>query len=107
MDQDVENTFAEGCRSYGGGNVLRRSSETPEQRQARLQSMSARNTDRLATGQTPEQRQTRLQLEACQYARQIGLLLRHQSSGRLDCKVCQHARQNGLLLRHHEQSGVQ
>ena len=53
----------------------RLASETPEQRQIRLQSMSASNAVRLAS-ETPEQRQIRLQSMSARNAVRVALIQR-------------------------------
>ena len=65
----------------------RLASETPEQRQIRLQSMSASNAVRLAS-ETPEQRQIRLQSMSARNAVRVALIqrkiiLRHKRSSEL------------------------
>ena len=53
----------------------RLASETPEQRQVRLQSMSASNAVRLAS-ETPEQRQIRLQSMSARNAVRVAFIQR-------------------------------
>ena len=74
-------------QSMSASNAVRLASETPEQRQIRLQSMSASNAVRLAS-ETPEQRQIRLQSMSARNAVRVALIqrkiiLRHKRSSEL------------------------
>ena len=62
-------------QSMSASNAVRLASETPEQRQIRLQSMSASNSVRLAS-ETPEQRQIRLQSMSARNAVRVALIQR-------------------------------